>query len=64
MELVIARPFPKVKTYPVASSNDISYSATSISSEASSVHSMASYSSKVIWAECCRFLPVSVLGHN
>ena len=65
MELVIARPFPKVGTYAVTWSNDLVRSNTSISLEASSVHSMVSYSSsKVIRAECCRFRPESFSGHN
>ena len=51
MELVIARPFPKVGVCAVTSSNDLSRSTTPISWEAPSVHSMASYSSEAIWVK-------------
>ena len=63
IKLVTARPFSNVGAYAVTLSNNLSRSTTPISWEAS-VHSMARYSSDVIWAECCRLRRESFSGRN
>ena len=77
MELVIARPFPKVETElviarPFPKMEHMQWLDQTIFPVVPRLYPgklhqfipWATYSSKGIWAECCRFRPESFSGHN